>query len=416
MRRAEGGTAAGREETVVVRLPERFEQFYEREYHRVVSFAYALGGSWWAAEDAAQEAFLRAHREWERVATGPACHCPGDVAAGPGGVWVLRGSGGAERGRLLRVDPQTDQVVAGIPILSRVSYVSSGDDGTAWVVRLGLSPGDDELLQVDPAGGSIIRAIPLPAIETGGRVEAMLVAGGAVWIADSAGRLLRVDTTSGQVHTVPPSGRDRRIVGLAAAGGGIWVASRTGLQRLDPEDGRVTLQVSDLALQQAIPADGLAAGAGALWLVGGGDAVSDRLLRIDPVRGWVVGSLGLRRPGREGLRAAVVAADERVVAVRRGVGLFVVAGDGSRVRAYVELPGGDGGVAVGGGRCGRPTGWGGGGSGSRVRGGEGRPGPRPSSGTTVGRSGPRPARSPVNPRRGAGRRTPRPGREAGSGR
>jgi RNA polymerase sigma-70 factor, ECF subfamily len=52
---------------VVVRLPERFEQFYEREYHRVVSFAYALGGSWWAAEDAAQEAFLRAHRDWERV-------------------------------------------------------------------------------------------------------------------------------------------------------------------------------------------------------------------------------------------------------------------------------------------------------------------------------------------------------------
>jgi hypothetical protein len=285
----------------------------------------------------------------DAIATGPACHCAGDVAAGPGGVWVLRGSGGAERGRLLRVDPQTDQVVAGIPILSRVSYVSSGDDGTAWVVRLGLSPGEDELLQVDPAGGSIIRAIPLPAIETGGRVEAMLVAGGAVWIADSAGRLLRVDTTSGQVRTVLPSGRDRRVVGLAAAGGGIWVASRTGLQRLDPVDGRVTLQVSDVALQEALPAGGLAAGAGALWLVGGGDAVSDRLLRIDPVRGWVVGSLGLRRPGREGLRAAVVAADERVVVVRRGVGLFVVAGDGSRVRAYVELPGGDGGVAVGGG-------------------------------------------------------------------
>jgi hypothetical protein len=39
-------------EAVVVRLPERFEAFYEREYHRVVGFAYALTGSWEAAEDA----------------------------------------------------------------------------------------------------------------------------------------------------------------------------------------------------------------------------------------------------------------------------------------------------------------------------------------------------------------------------
>ena len=47
-------------EAVVVRLPERFEAFYEREYHRVVGFAYAVAGSCEAAEDATQEAFLRA--------------------------------------------------------------------------------------------------------------------------------------------------------------------------------------------------------------------------------------------------------------------------------------------------------------------------------------------------------------------
>ena len=68
----EHAASGGREmtrpgEAVVVRLPERFEAFYEREYHRVVGFAYAVAGSWEAAEDATQEAFLRAHREWERV-------------------------------------------------------------------------------------------------------------------------------------------------------------------------------------------------------------------------------------------------------------------------------------------------------------------------------------------------------------
>jgi RNA polymerase sigma factor (sigma-70 family) len=51
----------------VYRLPEPFEHFYEREYHSLVSLGYALLGSWPAAEDLAQEAFLAAHQAWPRV-------------------------------------------------------------------------------------------------------------------------------------------------------------------------------------------------------------------------------------------------------------------------------------------------------------------------------------------------------------
>lgn len=286
----------------------------------------------------------------DAVATGQACRCAGDVAAGPSGVWVLRGSGGSGRDRLLRVDPRTDEVVAATPVRQVASHVGSGDDGTAWVVRLEPTVGqDEELLQVDPSG-SVTRTIPLPALESGGRVDAMLAAGGAVWIADSAGRLLRVDTASGQVRTIATTRWLRPVVGLAAAGGSIWVAFRNGLQRLDPTDGRVTLRVSDPALQQVIPADSLAAGAGALWIAGGGDEMSDRLLRLDPVDGRVVARLELRLAAWEARRPAVVAADERSVVVRRGSGLFLVDGDGSRVAGYVGLPPGDeGGVAVGGG-------------------------------------------------------------------
>lgn len=47
--------------------PERFEDFYVREYLAVVGLAYALSGSRWAAEDLAQEAFLAAHRDWDRI-------------------------------------------------------------------------------------------------------------------------------------------------------------------------------------------------------------------------------------------------------------------------------------------------------------------------------------------------------------
>jgi len=46
---------------------ERFESFYLREYGRVVKLVYALSGSRLAAEDIAQETFLRALVDWERI-------------------------------------------------------------------------------------------------------------------------------------------------------------------------------------------------------------------------------------------------------------------------------------------------------------------------------------------------------------
>jgi RNA polymerase sigma-70 factor (sigma-E family) len=50
-----------------VQLPGRFEYFYLQEYPTVVALAYGLSGSRMGAEDIAQEAFLRAYRDWDRV-------------------------------------------------------------------------------------------------------------------------------------------------------------------------------------------------------------------------------------------------------------------------------------------------------------------------------------------------------------
>jgi RNA polymerase sigma-70 factor, ECF subfamily len=44
-----------------------YERFFLREYRGVVELAYALSGNRAGAEDIAQEAFLRAHRDWQRV-------------------------------------------------------------------------------------------------------------------------------------------------------------------------------------------------------------------------------------------------------------------------------------------------------------------------------------------------------------
>ncbi len=51
----------------VVALPERFDSFYRREFSQVVGLAYALSGSRVAAEDLAQEAFMAAHEQWDKI-------------------------------------------------------------------------------------------------------------------------------------------------------------------------------------------------------------------------------------------------------------------------------------------------------------------------------------------------------------
>jgi RNA polymerase sigma-70 factor (ECF subfamily) len=47
--------------------PEPFDEFFMREYARVLAVATALTGSRWAAEDLTQEAFLVAHADWDRL-------------------------------------------------------------------------------------------------------------------------------------------------------------------------------------------------------------------------------------------------------------------------------------------------------------------------------------------------------------
>jgi RNA polymerase sigma-70 factor (ECF subfamily) len=59
---SEGSTAPA------VATPLAFEEFYVSEYPAVLGLAYALSGNRSTAEDIAQEAFLAAYKEWERVA------------------------------------------------------------------------------------------------------------------------------------------------------------------------------------------------------------------------------------------------------------------------------------------------------------------------------------------------------------
>jgi RNA polymerase sigma-70 factor (ECF subfamily) len=48
-------------------VAERFDDFYTREYRRMVGLALALTGDSRVAEDLAQDAFIAAHRKWSEV-------------------------------------------------------------------------------------------------------------------------------------------------------------------------------------------------------------------------------------------------------------------------------------------------------------------------------------------------------------
>ena len=56
-----------------------FDSFYQREFPAIRAVVWALTGNVWTAEEVAQDAFLRAHREWNRI-------CDYDEP----GAWVRR--------------------------------------------------------------------------------------------------------------------------------------------------------------------------------------------------------------------------------------------------------------------------------------------------------------------------------------
>ncbi len=51
----------------VIQVAPQFETFYHANYRATVGLAYALSGSRHIAEDIAQDAFLAAHKDWDRI-------------------------------------------------------------------------------------------------------------------------------------------------------------------------------------------------------------------------------------------------------------------------------------------------------------------------------------------------------------
>jgi hypothetical protein len=126
-----------------------------------------------------------------------------------------------------------------------------------------------------PSDAKIVATVRL-----GGQPQDAVLAGGSLWIADSEGRVLRLDAATRRVRARIPVGG--APVTIAAGGAVVWVmsvdpgsASRSHLIKLDVRSGRIVERVAVNGFGGA-----MAAGPGGLWLVP--DHSRADIERIDP--------------------------------------------------------------------------------------------------------------------------------------
>jgi DNA-binding beta-propeller fold protein YncE len=250
---------------------------------------------------------------------------PFRIAAGRKYVWVLdRGSTGCRRQRctVFRIDPETNRVVGKRTPLPADAWDLTVGAGSVWVtqfdgrlVRVNARTGritaridarplyfgsaiafgdgfvftgnDDErnrrgatVAKIDPAGNRVVGKV---AVARPSSPQSIGFGLGAVWVADHAGWLVKVDPKTFKVVA-----RQRLRFGphgVVATDGAVYVADAHAnrLLEADPATARIR-QVATIPPGPISPV----AGAGSIWSSsasawGGADGMrDDRVLRIDP--------------------------------------------------------------------------------------------------------------------------------------
>jgi YVTN family beta-propeller protein len=200
------------------------------------------------------------------VATIPVQGGPSGVAVGKDAVWVA--TWGAERSRVVRINPASNRVVASIAVPRGQAALAVGADAV-WVA----SSSDNSVTRIDPATNKVTATIDVDRQPSG-----IAVAAGSVWVASALDDTVsRIDPAGNQVVATIPIPGQGSAFSLAAAGGSVWVSGNHGLRRIDPAGNRVT--PVDVCCGE------VAAGAGALWMANGMDRA---VLRVDPATGRVL--------------------------------------------------------------------------------------------------------------------------------
>ena len=193
---------------------------------------------------------------------------PSLVAVGAGAGWVA-----SDRGAVARIDAASNRVVAVIKLARQVPAGIAVAGRTVWVAERGHG-----VARIDAATNRLLGTIRLDV-----QADRVATDGGAIWVGgrstdpsfESAGAVARIDTTTGHVREIVPSGLP---TGLAAGVGAVWITER------DAAGGSLECIAPDASPSgmTGLPALGeLAVGGGAVWAA---DRHGSRVYRLEPNR------------------------------------------------------------------------------------------------------------------------------------
>lgn len=180
------------------------------------------------------------------IAADPA-NSEGGITVGDGSIWMV-----VKPSSLVRVDPQTNKVVATLALPSGSENPAFGD-GFVWV----SSFAHDQLLKVDPKSKTIVATIAV-----GPKPRFLTVGAGSVWTLNQGdGTISRVDMKIGKVVATIACGIPGEGGEITFGAGSIWAALFDF--PLTQVDAKTNLPVKQWAGQGG---DGVRFGFGSVWL------------------------------------------------------------------------------------------------------------------------------------------------------
>ncbi|GAA2132682.1 hypothetical protein GCM10009843_37480 [Nocardioides bigeumensis] len=255
----------------------------------------------------------------ESIEAGP--HNDFAIAAA-GGIWVT----GVPPG-LVRYAAATGEITHRIHLASAVVQALDATPGRVWVT--GLEP--NLLLVFDDRTGDLVDRVELPAPPV---PESSVAADEAVaWVLVDRDRprILRVDTASGDLKALPTPDEPSA---LRYGWGSLWVTTTDGVQRLDPDTGRV-LSHADTGVVPSF----LTFAYGAAWVL---DQVDGTVFRVDAATDEV----SAIPTSDQVVNGGDIAASDGFVWSRTWTGVTVVDAASGRAVARIGTGGGSGSVAA----------------------------------------------------------------------